>query len=230
MPYRKSAALVARNQRIITLFLAGRTQTEIGKMFGIGKTAVQKICQNAGRAFQGGAHLQRRLRMEEHARWRDERYRAIFGCSFGSFMTLAPSERPVVTASPCIAWPGTVGSHGYGVIGRLLAHRAAYCDHHSVTLGSIEGQVVRHTCDNPRCVNPLHLTLGTQADNMQDMRERGRARKVPMPGEANPAAKLTAREVRDIRERAGAGAAALAREFRVSETAVRDVIAGRSWR
>lgn len=53
-------------------------------------------------------------------------------------------------------------------------HRKAFCERHNVGLDDIEGSVVRHTCDNPRCINADHLLLGTQADNMQDMGERGR--------------------------------------------------------
>ena len=53
-------------------------------------------------------------------------------------------------------------------------HRAVYCDYHGLSLDYIEGMVVRHICDNPRCINPLHLMLGTQQDNIDDMMERGR--------------------------------------------------------
>lgn len=58
-----------------------------------------------------------------------------------------------------------------------LAHRVAYCKHHNLSYKDIEGQVVRHKCDNPRCINPLHLELGTQADNVRDMQERNRIAK-----------------------------------------------------
>lgn len=54
------------------------------------------------------------------------------------------------------------------------AHRAVYCQHHGVSLGSIRGLVVRHACDNPRCVNPEHLLLGTHGDNMKDLSVRRR--------------------------------------------------------
>lgn len=51
------------------------------------------------------------------------------------------------------------------------AHRVSYEMHK----GAVTGDVVRHTCDTPSCVNPDHLTTGTRADNMHDMYRRGRS-------------------------------------------------------
>ena len=61
---------------------------------------------------------------------------------------------------------------GKGVRVDILAHRIAFEREWSVKLKP--GQVVRHTCDNPGCVNPLHLMLGTQSDNIKDAVIRGR--------------------------------------------------------
>lgn len=74
---------------------------------------------------------------------------------------------------------GQVGSKkGYGSA-RLngkneKAHRVAYCAANELPITAIAGLLVRHTCDNPRCVNPAHLLLGTNSDNMNDMRVRER--------------------------------------------------------
>lgn len=59
--------------------------------------------------------------------------------------------------------------------GSVRMHRAEYCLANGLTLVDIAGLVVMHTCDNPRCINPEHLVLGTQRDNMLDMRNKGRA-------------------------------------------------------
>lgn len=67
---------------------------------------------------------------------------------------------------------------GYGYPKRnqkgILAHRWSYEHHYQVALAA--DIVVRHTCDNPACCNPLHLLPGTQADNHKDMHERQRWR------------------------------------------------------
>jgi hypothetical protein len=85
--------------------------------------------------------------------------------------------RPNNDPDGCHLWTGKGGtSQGdYGVVGyegrTQTAHRVA----HKLFKGPIpDGQVVRHTCDTPRCVNPAHLTLGTPEDNRNDARERMR--------------------------------------------------------
>ncbi|MHA6903314.1 HNH endonuclease signature motif containing protein (plasmid) [Ralstonia syzygii subsp. celebesensis] len=108
-----------------------------------------------------------------------------------------------------------------------LAHRVAYCEHHGLCLDAIKGKVVRHRCDNPTCVNPEHLELGTQADNMQDKKARGRCIK----GTAHHNTKLTPRQVQSIRERYTPrcqtnGQHALAREFGVAQDTVFKIIKG----
>lgn len=102
--------------------------------------------------------------------------------------------------SDCIEWVKYKNKYGYGVRrfnGRTqLAHRVAYCEANSTSIESILGMVVLHTCDNPACVNPEHLVLGTQADNIADMDRKGRRR---MPaGEEHPRAKITAEIAHEI--------------------------------
>lgn len=86
--------------------------------------------------------------------------------------------------SDCWEWNASREEKGYGRF-RLpgpdrrtwAAHRVAYAIYH----GGFppEGQLVRHSCDNPSCVNPYHLEAGTATDNMQDMVQKGRYSRRP---------------------------------------------------
>lgn len=89
-----------------------------------------------------------------------------------------PTHRTLKTK--CWVWTASIVTHsiGYGqfqgVKGCSLAHRASWILYN----GEIpEGLFVLHKCDNPICVNPKHLYLGTHADNMKDMKDRGRVNK-----------------------------------------------------
>lgn len=120
---------------------------------------------------------------------------------------------------------------GYGVLkighDAVKAHRYSYVR----TFGPIpKGAVVRHECDRTSCVNPSHLRLGTQADNVRDAVERGRARG-PV-GIRNPKAKLTEEQVLEIRQRSAAGetAASLSRHFGVVPQMVSNIVRGLNWK
>ncbi len=107
-------------------------------------------------------------------------------------------SRYVVDASTgCWVWPVTNPAQRYGwwkAHGEIKAHRASWVLHNGAIPPGVQ---VLHKCDNPRCVNPAHLFLGTQQDNMDDMRAKGRARN--SAGVSNTRAKLNEIQVRLIR-------------------------------
>lgn len=135
----------------------------------------------------------------------------------------------------CWEWTGARHGHGYGRIGLGLAtqgtdvaHRVSWELHH----GPIpDGMHVLHHCDNPPCVNPRHLFLGTHADNMRDALVKGRTSLVHHKGSKHGRAKLTEAIVRDCRRRVAAGEThtALAREFGVSVGAIQHAVARITW-
>jgi hypothetical protein len=135
----------------------------------------------------------------------------------------------------CWEWQGSRFENGYGRIHvrgkRIGTHRYAWeCQRGAIPAGML----VLHRCDNPRCVNPDHLFLGTHADNMQDMVRKGRnAGGGGLAGEANSCARLTDDQVREIRQhyvnakrRYGLGTQ-LARRYGVSPALISSVVRGR---
>lgn len=102
------------------------------------------------------------------------------------------------TSTGCWEWAGSRTKDGYGRTMEwpksITTHRLMY----KLFYGSIpEGKHILHKCDNPPCINPHHLWSGTHVDNMVDMTKKGR--RVRLPGELNPAAKLDSHKVRKIR-------------------------------
>mgnify|MGYP001602115842 FL=1 len=137
---------------------------------------------------------------------------------------------------PDECWPWSrSGVRDYGRIlfngQRQLAHRVAY----ELATGSPPADDVEvcHHCDNPACVNPSHLFLGTHADNMRDAAVKGRMRPNPSRGEASSRAKLRAddvRAIRSIRSAEGLSHAVLARRFGVCEQSIKFILDGKTWR
>jgi hypothetical protein len=148
-----------------------------------------------------------------------------------------PTKKPLtftVSRTGCFE----VNSHyknvqGYAIVSidnhHILAHRHIWTE----CFGAIpENFGVCHKCDNPNCINPEHLFLGTHADNTHDMIKKGR--QVHACGEAHGRAKLTIKEVTEIRSRYRAydrrnGARALAREFGVYYQTIHSIEKGNTW-
>ena len=129
--------------------------------------------------------------------------------------------------SGCILWCAAISPKGYGKVGirdengrprSVEAHRLAWeLEHGQPALGI----VVRHSCDMPSCINVAHMTLGTQADNLQDMRDRGRARPACLPPHQRSNAKLSWDKVAYIR------ASTLSAKNLAKELGVSDILVGR---
>lgn len=133
----------------------------------------------------------------------------------------------------CIHWRGPIAKRGYGSLSfggsanRILkrAHRVSY----ELFNGQLaDDEVVRHTCDNPPCVNPRHLIAGTPADNIRDKVLRNRQSR----GTDRYNAKLDEDRVREIRKLYDQGVSQknLAERYSVSTHAIHSVVHRRSWK
>jgi len=135
----------------------------------------------------------------------------------------------------CLVWTGYRDRQGYGTLIRkaiapspMLAHRYAFL----LTHGEVpDGAVIRHSCDNPPCVEPTHLLIGTQADNIADRQARGRHRPGRLLGEAHPQHKLTATALAEIREQylRGDSLDLIGARYGVSKTTVYNALRGKNW-
>lgn len=144
----------------------------------------------------------------------------------------------------CWLWVRARTAAGYGHFYILRQHHYAHRFSYELAHGPIPtGLIVCHRCDNPQCVRPEHLFLGTDADNSRDKWSKGRgvaptgersgSRRHPEQrprGESAVLSKLTEDAVRAIRARADEPRHALAAEFGVSVPTICHVIARRSWR
>lgn len=126
----------------------------------------------------------------------------------------------------CWIWKGCLHHTGYGIIRinyqNVQAHRASWELHN----GEIpEGLWVLHHCDNPPCVNPEHLFLGTNVDNMRDKLQKGRA----MQGTDHCLSKLNPDIVREIRA-SNDHNSILAQKYQVSRYTIYAVRTSKTWK
>ena len=136
----------------------------------------------------------------------------------------------------CWEWTAYRTPKGYGQIlnggkgnGLSRAHRISWVIHSGMIP---QGMCVLHHCDNPGCVNPAHLFLGTNKDNSRDMVAKCRSSHVGIPGEDNGSAKLSERSVREIRQLLVSGClsmTAVAVQYGVGRSAIEKIKYGKTW-
>ena len=133
-----------------------------------------------------------------------------------------------VKPNGCWEWTGSKDKKmGYGTFWikpkDWLAHRASYLIHK----GDPASMCVCHSCDNPACVNPDHLWLGTRSDNNRDRDHKGRH--VVLCGSTNGFAKLTESDVLAIRA-STLSVKELSKRYKVSDENIRHVLARNTWK
>jgi hypothetical protein len=162
-----------------------------------------------------------------------------YGSPDGTKYTQEPPEERFwrfvnkLSDNECWEWTGNKVPNGYGQFslgkksqGSEGAHRVSWKLHNKAEIP--HKWHVMHKCDNPSCVNPNHLTIGTAKQNTQDMIAKGRKRTVAPKGEGNGKSLLNEEKVRIIRS-STLNHAALGRELGVSPNCVRGVRIGRTW-
>jgi endogenous inhibitor of DNA gyrase (YacG/DUF329 family) len=187
---------------------------------GTGPRAVCEIC--------GEVFIARPIDLQErHARFCSSQCLSKYRKSLGRdrFWSKVSKDGPVLNTElgPCWEWMGSC-SRGYGVThidgSREFAHRFSWRDRN----GEIpDGLDVCHKCDNPKCVNPGHLFVGTEKDNMLDMIKKGRGGNT----------KLTVHQVLEIRSNYLAGnvtQSRLSAEYGVTPSAIWSIVTGKTWK
>jgi hypothetical protein len=130
----------------------------------------------------------------------------------------------------CWLWTGAKVQHGYGRFLLLRPKRSTPA--HRVSYELYKGEIpsglhVCHACDNPSCVNPEHLWLGTPGDNARDRDKKDRVQH----GERHYAAKLTFNDVAEIIRKSGlVSQTELAAEFGVDPSNISRILSGKRWK
>lgn len=161
----------------------------------------------------------------------NRRYKHIYCsqvCSGNAFIKTREKRfwEKVEKSDGCWSWRGGKTGAGYGEFCKQLAHRFSY----KLANGKIPyGKFVLHSCDNPACVNPKHLRVGTQRDNIRDASRKHRINH----GEDRPQHKLTETQVLEIRSIYSAGNISqveLAKKYKVSERNIFNIVHRFRWK
>lgn len=204
-------------------------------------TTVPRTCEHCGKPFLAllketnrgdGRFCSPRCSYDSQTRPLDERF-------WEKVDKNGPIPEHLPHLGPCWLWTGARNRAGYAMMGMKREgetgpRRWRMLHAHRIALFLTTGEwppAACHRCDNPSCVRPDHLFAGTHADNMRDMREKGRSHRPRRAGELSNSAKLTEAAVRDIRRRVAAGetCVALAEEYGVTNACVSHAATGRTW-
>jgi hypothetical protein len=133
--------------------------------------------------------------------------------------------RRVDKSNPCWEWTGASNSDDYGTLNlegsKYLAHRVSY----ALAKGDPGDLNVNHTCDNPPCVNPLHLWLGTQQEGVIDKVNKSRQQR----GRSHGMVKLTEKQVREI-TKSDDPQCDLSQRYKVSESTISRIKHKKRWK
>lgn len=127
----------------------------------------------------------------------------------------------------CLEWTRHIDRRGYGTLKHKQKHRFAHRMMWEYKFGPIpEGMNICHKCDNPKCLNPNHLFVGTTQDNVSDKMVKGRFK--PVTGERNGCAKLTADQIEAIRLDPRPQHV-IAKDYGISQSNVSLIKQGKTW-
>lgn len=196
-----------RNQIICELYVAGCARSEISMKVRVSIPTIDKVVRENGIQKRIDNHSARKLTLQERF------------------------ERCVdrTNSSGCWTWTGLKSGSGYGAINynnkKLSAHRVAY----QIYKDDPGDLLVLHKCDNPICVNPEHLFLGTDSDNAKDKQVKGRCHETK--GIKNANAKLSVDDILKIRELAtlGISYSEIGRRFGISHNQASAIHKRKSW-
>jgi len=134
----------------------------------------------------------------------------------------------------CWNWNRAIDSSGYGAVKycgkKHNVHRLVWMLLHD---NLEKGICVCHKCDNRKCINPDHLFIGTQSDNMKDCVNKGRYFSNVIRGEKNSWSKLSSKqviEIRQLKESKKISNKEIAKQYKVGYTAISKIIRGENWK